>query len=144
MRPLYSPWNTDFYRLFGPAHPEDGGPPLTRQTIKSAFEIAGGATFAAGGTYLLHGRSWSGAGGVRDVEVSTDGGTTWRPARRYDGPRRDGWMRWSTPWQPRTPGPAELLARAADTAGRTQPGQAVFNSQGYLFDAVVRHAVTVV
>jgi DMSO/TMAO reductase YedYZ molybdopterin-dependent catalytic subunit len=142
--PLYSPWNTDFYRLFGPAYPKGGSPPLTRQTIKSAFELASGATFTAGGTHILHGRSWSGAGGIRDVQVSTDGGATWHPARRHDTPRPDGWVRWSTPWQPRKPGPAELLARATDTAGRTQPDQSAYNTQGYLFDAVVRHPVTVV
>ncbi|WNE97888.1 sulfite oxidase [Streptomyces luomodiensis] len=142
--PLFSPWNTDFYRLFGPDHPDGGSPPLTRQTIKSAFELAVGATFTAGRTHQLHGRSWSGAGGVRDVQVSTDGGATWRPARRRDAPRPDGWVRWSLPWRPSAPGPAELLARATDTAGRSQPDQAVYNTQGYLFDAVVRHAVTVV
>jgi hypothetical protein len=78
------------------------------------------------------------------VQVSTDGGATWRPAGRLDAPRRDGWVRWSVPWRPSAPGPAELLARATDTAGRTQPDQAVYNTQGYLFDAVVRHPVTVV
>ncbi|CAM5388054.1 hypothetical protein STENM223S_01638 [Streptomyces tendae] len=29
-QPLYSPWNTDFYRLFGDAHPAGGSAPLTR------------------------------------------------------------------------------------------------------------------
>ncbi|WP_030755933.1 sulfite oxidase [Streptomyces sp. NRRL F-5135] len=142
--PLYSPWNTDFYRLFGPAHPEGGGPPLTRQTLKSAFELASGETFDAGREYVLHGRSWSGAGGVREVSVSTDAGATWRPARAHDAPRRDGWTRWSVPWRPGTPGRTELLARATDTVGRTQPVEATHNTQGYFFDAVVRHPVTVV
>lgn len=68
----------------------------------------------------------------------------WRPARRHDAPPRDGWVRWSVPWRPATPGSAELLARATDTAGRTQPERAAYNTQGYFFDAVVRHPVTVV
>ncbi|TGA85519.1 sulfite oxidase, partial [Streptomyces sp. MZ04] len=42
------------------------------------------------------------------------------------------------------PGPTTLLARATDTTGRTQPEATVHNTQGYLFDAVVRHAVRVV
>ncbi|MDX2649730.1 sulfite oxidase [Streptomyces sp. PA03-1a] len=141
--PLYSPWNTDFYRLFGPGFPEAGSAPLTRQTLKSAFELESGAAFSAGVRSILHGRSWSGAGGVRQVEVSTDGGATWRRAALRDVPRRDGWVRWTVPWRPRTPGPAVLLARATDTAGRTQPDEAVFNTQGYFFDAVVRHPVVV-
>jgi DMSO/TMAO reductase YedYZ molybdopterin-dependent catalytic subunit len=141
---LYSPWNTDFYRLFGPAYPEGGSAPLTRQTIKSAFEIAAGAQFAAGGRHRLTGRSWSGAGGIREVEVSTDGGASWRRADLRDRPRTSAWSRWHTDWRPTAAGPAFLLARATDTSGRTQPLRATPNTQGYLFDAVVRHPVTVV
>ncbi|MGW5564561.1 sulfite oxidase [Streptomyces tendae] len=143
-RPLYSPWNTDFYRLFGDAHPDGGSAPLTRQAIKSAWELDAGANLPAGVTHRLTGRSWSGAGGVVRVDVSTDGGSTWRAARLHDAPRRDGWVRWSAPWRPPSPGPCTLLARATDTTGRTQPDATVHNTQGYLFDAVVRHAVNAV
>ncbi|GGL91628.1 sulfite oxidase [Streptomyces fumigatiscleroticus] len=143
-QPLFSPWNTTFYRLFGSAYPQQGSAPLTRQTIKSAFELASGATFRAGQDQVLHGRSWSGAGAVARVDVSTDGGTSWRPARLHDRPRADTWTRWSIPWKPGAPGTTHLLARATDTAGRTQPDVAVPNTQGYLFDAVMRHPVTVV
>ncbi|MGA5127828.1 sulfite oxidase [Streptomyces pseudogriseolus] len=143
-QPLFSPWNTTFYRLFGPEHPEGGSAPLTRQTLKSAFELASGATFPAGRRQVLTGRSWSGAGPVARVDVSTDGGSSWRPARLLERPRPDTWTRWSVTWKPRTRGTTQLLARATDTAGRTQPDVSVFNTQGYLFDAVVRHEVTVV
>jgi DMSO/TMAO reductase YedYZ molybdopterin-dependent catalytic subunit len=34
--PLFSPWNTQYYRLFGPGYPPEGSAPLTRQVIKSA------------------------------------------------------------------------------------------------------------
>ncbi|MYW02695.1 sulfite oxidase [Streptomyces sp. SID3343] len=142
-QPLYSPWNTDFYRLFGPAYPAGGSAPLTRQTLKSAFELPAGARFAPRVGHRLHGRSWSGAGGVRRVEVSTDGGASWRPADVRDEPRRDGWVRWSVDWRPTRPGSVELLARATDTAGNTQPERTTANAQGYFFDAVVRHPVTV-
>ncbi|MGK5733767.1 sulfite oxidase [Streptomyces sp. URMC 124] len=143
-RPLFSPWNTVFYRLFGPGHPAGGSAPLTSQPVRSAFELAPGARFAAGRGHHLTGRSWSGQGGIRRVEVSTDGGAAWRPARLHDAPRPGGWVRWSADWRPRGTGPAQLLARATDTAGNTQPVRSVPNEQGYSFDAVVRHAVEVV
>ncbi|MGV9873810.1 sulfite oxidase [Streptomyces cellulosae] len=143
-QPLFSPWNTTFYRLFGPGHPEGGSAPLTRQTLKSAFELARGATFPVGRGQVLTGRSWSGAGPVDRVDVSTDGGASWRQARLLERPRPDTWTRWSVTWKPRTRGATRLLARATDTAGRTQPDVSVHNTQGYLFDAVVRHEVTVV
>ncbi|MFH8991555.1 sulfite oxidase [Streptomyces sp. NPDC017940] len=141
--PLYSPWNTDFYRLFGPGHPPQGSAPLTRQTLKSAFELPWHARFEAGTRHRLTGRSWSGGGAVDHVEISTDNGGTWRRARLHDAPRRGSWVRWSADWHPRTPGPGVLLARTTDTTGRTQPATTAFNTQGYLFDAVVRHPVTV-
>ncbi|MFD9885805.1 sulfite oxidase [Streptomyces alboflavus] len=141
--PLYSPWNTDFYRLFGEHHPADGSPPLTRQTLKSAFELPWNATLRAGARHRLTGRSWSGDGAVTRVDISTDQGGSWRRARLHDVPRRGSWVRWSTDWRPRTPGPATLLARATDTTGRSQPPTTVHNTQGYLFDAAVRHPVTV-
>ncbi|MEV7866749.1 sulfite oxidase [Streptomyces sp. NPDC088124] len=142
-QPLYSPWNTDFYRLFGPGHPPGGSAPLTRQTLKSAFETDAGAAFGAGVRHRLTGRSWSGAGGIRHVDVSTDAGATWRRADLHDRPRAGVWSRWSLDWHPATSGPTALLARATDTAGRTQPDTTAPNTQGYLFDAVVRHPVTV-
>ncbi|MEV7511013.1 sulfite oxidase [Streptomyces sp. NPDC091201] len=142
--PLYSPWNTDMYRLFGPEHPAQGSAPLTRQSLKSAFELELGATVPVHRTRLLTGRSWSAAAAVTRVEVSTDGGGRWRTARMHDAPRRGGWVRWSVPWTPRATGATALLARATDATGRTQPERAVHNTQGYLFDAVVRHPVTVV
>ncbi|WP_329214219.1 sulfite oxidase [Streptomyces sp. NBC_00683] len=141
--PLLTPWNTGLYRLFGPGYPPEGSDPLTRQTLKSAFELAPGATFAAHRRHLLTGRSWSGGAPVRLVEVSTDGGTRWRPARLRDEPRSGSWVRWTADWVPKEAGPAVLLARATDRSGRTQPATAAHNTQGYLFDAVVRHPVTV-
>ncbi|MGW3506451.1 molybdopterin-dependent oxidoreductase [Streptomyces sp. NPDC000994] len=143
-QPLYSPWNTIFYRLFGPAYPEEGSAPLSRQVVRSAFELVSGARFTVGKGQVLHGRSWSGAGAIAQVDVSTDGGASWRPARLHDRPRAGTWTRWSLTWKPDTVGDTHLLARATDTAGRTQPDTAVANTQGFLFDAVVRHPVTVI
>ncbi|WP_327248079.1 sulfite oxidase [Streptomyces sp. NBC_01320] len=142
--PLLSPWNTGLYRLFGPAYPPEGSAPLTRQTLKSAFELAPGASVPVHRRQVLTGRSWSGGVPVRTVEISTDGGTRWRRARLRDEPRSGSWVRWSADWLPKERGSAVLLARATDRTGRTQPDVAVHNTQGYLFDAVVRHEVRVV
>jgi DMSO/TMAO reductase YedYZ molybdopterin-dependent catalytic subunit len=141
-QPLFSPWNTQFYRYFGPGFPAEGSAPLTRQVIKSAFELPFPATLPAGRTTRLTGRSWSGHGRIRSVRVSTDGGATWRRPRIRPGADA-GWTRWELPWRPPAPGPYELLARATDETGHTQPDRTRYNTLGYLFDAVVRHPVTV-
>ncbi|MFD4481267.1 sulfite oxidase [Streptomyces sp. NPDC058471] len=142
--PLYSPWNTRFYRLFGETYPPEGSAPLTHQTLKSAFELPWNAALPAGRTHHLTGRSWSATGAISHVDISTDAGRTWHKAHLKDKPRQGSWTRWTTPWHPKTPGPATLLARTTDTTGHTQPPTTTHNTQGYLFDAVVRHAVRVV
>jgi DMSO/TMAO reductase YedYZ molybdopterin-dependent catalytic subunit len=138
--PLFSPWNTQFYRLYGPDYPADGEL-IGRQNTKSAFELPWNGTLAPGRVHHLTGRSWSGSGGIRAVEVSTDGGHSWRRAHPHGSGR--GWQRWSVPWRPTTPGSYTLRARATDSTGATQPEVAPYNTQGYLFGAVVAHPVTV-
>jgi DMSO/TMAO reductase YedYZ molybdopterin-dependent catalytic subunit len=142
-QPLFSPWNTTSYRLTGPSYPPDQ-PPLTTQEVKSAFELARGAELPAGRRQILRGRSWSGHGPIRRVDISTDSGAHWRPAR-LRGPNLPGaWVRWELDWTPPAPGDYELLARAGDVTGVTQPDAVPFNDGGYLFWAVVRHPVTAV
>lgn len=140
--PLYSLWNTSQYRLIGPDYPADE-PPLSTQTVKSAFELATDAQLPAGRTLLLHGRSWSGTGAISRVEISTDGGQHWRRAELTGPNLPNAWVRWRLPWRPTSTGPRELLARATDAAGRTQPDTVPYNTGGYLFWAVVRHPVTI-
>jgi DMSO/TMAO reductase YedYZ molybdopterin-dependent catalytic subunit len=141
-RPLASPWNTKWYRMTGPSYPPDS-PPLGAQAVKSAFELPWDAAFRAGRRHVLHGRSWSGADAISRVEVSTDGGETWRRARLRRPDLPDAWVRWELPWWPRRAGSVALLARATDTRGRCQPDTVPFNDNGYLFWAVVRHPVRV-
>jgi DMSO/TMAO reductase YedYZ molybdopterin-dependent catalytic subunit len=139
--PLVSPWNTQYYRLLGPDYPAEGTL-VTQQVVKSAFELPWNATLTAARRHVLRGRSWSGHGRIRRVEVSTDG-VTWEPAKRF-GPDHDrGWQQWEFPWRPRAAGAYTLRARATDITGERQPDVAPFNTQGYLFGAVVRHPVTV-
>ena len=140
---LTSPWNTTSYRMIGPDYPADS-PPLTTQPAKSAFELPWLAQLAAGRRTTLTGRSWSGDARLRRVEVSTDGGATWQRAHLHPGDAARPWVRWSLPWTPPAPGAYELLARATDRRGVTQPDTVPFNQQGYQFWAVVRHPVVIV
>ncbi|MCG5214235.1 sulfite oxidase [Streptosporangium soli] len=140
---LFSPWNTRFYRMFGPGRPCGGGDPLTTRGITSAFELPWDAVIQAGRPQVLRGRSWSGQGRITRVEASTDGGATWRDAH-LDGRRpAEAWAPWQIVWRPVRPGPHVLLARASDETGARQPDVAQFNTYGYLFDAVVAHPVRV-
>jgi hypothetical protein len=92
----------------------------------------------------LTGRSWSGAGAIERVEVSVDGGDTWDLARPFRSGHRQAWTQWRFIWKKPALGDHVLMARATDAAGRTQPLVTPYNTNGYFFDAVVRHPVTVV
>jgi DMSO/TMAO reductase YedYZ molybdopterin-dependent catalytic subunit len=140
--PLYSTWNTTQYRLIGPDYPPDE-PPLTNQVVKSALQLPWNAEFKVGRPVRLRGRSWSGKGAIARVDVSTDGGQNWYAAQLRGPNLPNAWTCWELPWLPHTVGPTQLLARATDTARRTQPDTVPFNTGGYVFGAVVKHPVVV-
>lgn len=57
---------------------------------------------------------------ITSVEVSTDGGETWAPAEL--GAKKNGaWQRFSYQWAANHAGEFELVSRATDRDGRTQP-----------------------
>lgn len=117
MRPLYPLWSTNFYRLFGPAHPGGGRVPLTRQTITGAFEPPGGATFAAGEGQVRHGgpgRSPS-RGSTSVPMAGRAGGGPDCTTGRVLAPGRAG----PFPGRPARPAPCTCRPRATDTVGRT-------------------------
>ena len=138
-----SPWNTKWYRMTGPTYPPDS-PPLTVNPVRSAFELAWGASLAQRRVLPLAGRSWSGAGRIARVDVSVDGGATSERAALRRGCGHEAWTQWEYEWRRPERGDHVVMARATDVAGRQQPLVTPFNDGGYFFDAVVRHPVTVV
>ena len=139
---LTSPWNTKWYRMTGPSYPADS-PPLAENPVRSAWELGWNESVPGGRKVVLTGRSWSGRAPIRRVEVSTDGGATWQPADLFRRGLREAWAQWRFTWVRPTPGRHTLMARATDTAGRTQPLVSPYNDNGYFFDAVVKHPVTI-
>jgi len=93
--PLVSYWNTQAYRLFGPAYPSDGTF-ITTRPVRSAFELEWDARLPANQEYLLTGRSWSGSGPIARTQISTDGGRRWHPAIPRDPGTPAAWQRWES------------------------------------------------
>lgn len=143
-QPLFSPWNTDSYVLIGPdfkAAPPAKGPILSYQSLKSAFELPWEGEIGAG-RRAVRGRSWSPFGRIANVEYSLDRGVTWKTATLREPNIARAWVRWDFEWDAR-PGDYGLKVRATDERGNTQPGIVPFNEQGYLYNAVVSHPITV-
>jgi DMSO/TMAO reductase YedYZ molybdopterin-dependent catalytic subunit len=127
------------YRYFqDQAEPEGGpvGPIQVRSVISSP---ADGASVEPG-IVEVRGAAWSGIGPVAAVEVSVDGGETWRKAETKPGSGNHSASQWVLRSQVR-PGMLALVARATDAAGATQPLGSRWNRNGYANN--VAHRVTV-
>ena len=71
---------------------------------------------------------------IAKVELSADGGRTWKPATLLGKPAPCCWQL----WQARLPlaaGKHQLIVRATDSTGRVQPEKCEWNLKGYLYNA---------
>ncbi|MCC6539095.1 MAG: sulfite oxidase [Bryobacterales bacterium] len=117
---------------------------LEGMAVKSFFaRPADQAKVQLGAPVTLTGPAWAGEHNVVRVEVSTDGGATWKTASLSSQGREFSWRIWKTEWRPAKPGFYTLCCRAADTAGRIQPIEPAWNPSGYLWNAVDRIGVLV-
>jgi sulfane dehydrogenase subunit SoxC len=81
---------------------------------------SGGQRLPGPGFYEIRGLAWTGRGRVRRVEVSTDGGHTWRRARLREPVLPMAHVRFSVPW--RWDGREVVLqSRCVDETGYVQP-----------------------
>ena len=74
------------------------------------------------GLYQVSGIAWSGAGKIRRVEVSADGGKSWANAALDDQVLPKCLTRFRAPWH-WDGGPATLVSRATDETAAVQPGR---------------------
>jgi sulfane dehydrogenase subunit SoxC len=79
-----------------------------------------GHRLSAHGYYPVSGYAWSGRGRIRRVDVSTDGGKTWREARLTSTVHDRALTRFEADWTWRGE-PADLQSRAIDETGYVQP-----------------------
>ena len=82
---------------------------------------SGGQQLTGGpGFYEISGLAWTGHGRIKKVEVSTDGGGSWRDAQLQDPVLPKALARFRLPWT-WDGGPALLQSRATDETGYVQP-----------------------
>src|SRR6267378_8501056 len=68
----------------------------------------------------INGIAWTGSGKIQRVDVSTDGGATWTPARLQEPVLPKAHTRFRHPWH-WTGGEAVIMSRAVDETGYVQP-----------------------
>lgn len=87
---------------------------------------SGGQQLPGPGRYEITGLAWTGAGLVRKVEVSTDGGQTWKDAEFRSAVLPLAHVRFGMSWDWK--GEEHLLmSRCTDEKGQVQPTQAEWN-----------------
>jgi DMSO/TMAO reductase YedYZ molybdopterin-dependent catalytic subunit len=75
------------------------------------------------GQTTIAGIAFAGDRGISKVEVSTDGGNTWKTAQLKGPLSSYSWVLWSYDWMPESAGSRAVIVRATDGAGVTQTSQ---------------------
>ena len=92
------------------------------------------------GSVTVAGWAWAGEGELAGVDVSTDGGQSWKPGRLVGEAHRYAWRGWEYAWEAKA-GQQTVMARGTDSYGRIQPPQPKWNPLGYRWNVI--HAVRV-
>ena len=120
----------------------DGMPtlvPLAEMRVKAQIARPHmGEVVPAGLEYRVHGAAWAGEDDLAKVEFSDDEGTTWESATLLGPAQKNAWRFWEFRWTaPARPGDCVLMARATDSAGRTQPAQRIQEYGTYMINHVL-------
>ena len=91
----------------------------------------------------LRGIAFDGGAGIKSVEVSIDGGRSFRGAALGENLGRFSFREWRYRARFDERGPAQILVRAANRAGEVQPMQADWNPAGYRRHVVESTPVTI-
>lgn len=142
--PFVGHFQTERYVYVGEPGIEDGTPVTSMRVRALILQPEEGEQLAAGVATEIRGNAWSGEAPVTRVEVSADGGATWRDADLGTAPSGYAAVPWSIEWTPSAAGRHTLVARAHDEAGNVQPLEQVWNELGYGNNAVHRLEVDVV
>ena len=115
--------------------------PVTTQRVKSLITHPQHGEVIVPGVYSISGKAWTGDGDVARVEISCDGGTTWRDANLGVEGTLGSWHSWDYRWNVTNSGHFILKARATDSNGATQTESIQWNFRGYANNSI--HAIAV-
>ena len=112
--------------------------PINRMTLRSLFfRPEPGEQLHAQAPFEIQGLAFDSGGGIKRVELSTDGGATWRAAQLDPELGKYAWRRWRLVWKPPASGHYRLTVRAFSRAGQEQSTN-LWNRGGYLRNVIER------
>ena len=134
MNPAYR-WPNQPVKPGDAVKPEDTHP-LTALSVKSVIAGPSDGASVSSGKIIVHGAAWAGEADITRVEISTDNGASWNPAKLGHDQSHYAWRLWTYDWKAAKAGDYTIQSRATDSQGRTQPSTPAWNPSGYLYNAV--------
>ena len=123
---------------------DTGSTPITEIVVNTLITAPLAGARVAHGSFDVQGIAWDGGSGIKSVEVSLDGGETWRQANLGQDLGRFAFRPFSLHVTGLPAGQASILARATSQGGETQAEKLKFNPAGYHNNVPRPVAVTLV
>ena len=115
--------------------------PINKMDVRSFLtSVADGGSVKAG-PVTLRGIAFDGGSGIRRVEVSSDGGSTWRDAALERDYGKYSFRRWNAAWDAR-PGSYSIAVRATANDGSVQTATPIWNPSGYMLNTIETYKVS--
>lgn len=109
--------------------------PLTGLVVKSLITTPLDGAVVKPGRVTVAGFAWAGETDITKVEVSTDNGAIWHPARLAGRAVKYAWRRFEFGFDVTAQETRTILSRATDAKGNAQPVVPQWNPSGYLWNA---------
>jgi sulfite dehydrogenase (cytochrome) subunit A len=139
-KPLENFWVKTAYRvpanMFSVEHPfptQDTAAnwPITEMVVNSLVANPIGGSRQPAGGFTIEGVAWDRGHGIKQVEVSLDGGKTWQPATPGKDIGRFAFRAFSFKTGKLAPGDYVISSRATNNVGEAQVEKLKFNPAGY-------------
>jgi DMSO/TMAO reductase YedYZ molybdopterin-dependent catalytic subunit len=118
--------------------------PISKLPVRSFItRVNQGDVLPLNKSVVLKGIAFDGGAGVNKVEISIDGGNVWREATLGQDLGRFSFREWTLAITFTSKGATQLMVRASNRAGETQPLQADWNPAGYRRHVIETSHVTV-
>ncbi len=119
--------------------------PITTMVTNSLItSLAFGARLPRGKPVDIKGIAWDGGVGIERVDISTDGGDSWKPAGLGRDYGRFSFREFSLTVPTAAPGSMVVMARATSRTGRTQSERLLHNPAGYHHNVIQRLYIEIV
>jgi hypothetical protein len=104
--------------------------PITEMVVNSLITSHRDGDKVKAGKVTVSGMAWDGGYGIRTVQVSTDGGNTWRSAMLGEDIGRFAFRPWSFELTAKN-GKNSVMVNAINKLGQSQTSELIFNPAGY-------------